>query len=103
MPSSCNRNEIVATVDLLLKDAGVLSTKTKSGWCLKEGLVHLLSAADGKMFPLVKQHGVPSMYDSLQSCRHSEAMLQPTSQAGPLPKNCFQSLCRIVAGQQLAG
>jgi DNA-3-methyladenine glycosylase II len=53
------------------------------------------------MIPLVEHHGVPLIYNSISpKCRHSSSQKTTTAQK---PSNCFQSLCRIVAGQQLAG
>jgi DNA-3-methyladenine glycosylase II len=58
---------------------------------------------DGKILPLVQKHGPPPIYNSLsqQGCRHDGA--KTTLNEDSQPKTCFQSLCRIIAGQQLAG
>jgi 3-methyladenine DNA glycosylase/8-oxoguanine DNA glycosylase len=129
----------IVVVEGLLRKANVTTpTKTKSGWCLKEGLVHIVGVNDEKMMPLVQQHGLPLIYSLLEqqqelttatTCRHDtaiednkerkgtskserdetstlnkndnpESKIQPPTQP---PQDCFQSLCRIVAGQQLAG
>ena len=116
---------------------GLPTTQTKSGWCLKKGLTHILSVDNGRMIPLVKQHGLPMIYkfikkqkeEEQQTCRHQPPTAAATATARGQnkkddgnssskntvnkktpsdgnngdPKNCFQSLCRIVAGQQLAG
>ena len=79
------------------------STTTKSGWCLREGLTHVLSVDNGRLVPVVQQHGIPLLYGELlgervKTCRHEN----PDGQSDR-PQNCFQSLCRIVGGQQLAG
>eukprot|EP00980_Cylindrotheca_fusiformis_P025754 scaffold14558_cov137-Cylindrotheca_fusiformis.AAC.19 len=88
-----------AMAEALLLEAGfVHGTKTKAGWCLKEGLTHILSADDGKMVPLIQQHGAPKMYNWLKG----DAKTRRNEETMP-PHICFQSLCRIVAGQQLAG
>jgi DNA-3-methyladenine glycosylase II len=90
------------------------STITKSGWCLREGLTHIMSVDNGRMLSIVQQHGLPMIYEATmsQTCRH-EAATNDTSAATAAdenlnqlksqPQDCFQSLCRIVAGQQLAG
>ncbi|KAL3906530.1 MAG: hypothetical protein SGILL_009233 [Bacillariaceae sp.] len=94
---------------------GSISTTTKSGWCLREGLAHVLTVDNGRLIPVVKQHGIPLIYDGIapeQSCRHEEKgdggssegiEADPAESMKSEPQNCFQSLCRIVAGQQLAG
>lgn len=89
---------VQAVVEKALKDAGITSTQTKGSWCLKEGLVHVCSVHDGNLLPLVQRHGPPSYY---HHCRH-EPQNSPTDNL-KAPTNSFQSLCRIVAGQQLAG
>lgn len=88
---------------------------TKSGWCLREGLTHIMNVDNGRMIPVVRQHGPPLVYDitsKQQTCRHdhlNSADSPPVpndenlDQLKNQPQNCFQSLCRIVAGQQLAG
>jgi DNA-3-methyladenine glycosylase II len=101
--SSSSLVDFKATADTLLKEAGILRTETKAGWCLKEGLIHVLSAENGKMLPLIQKHGAPMMYDSLkQHCRHTPPPANE-QQLMERPRDCFQSLCRIIAGQQLAG
>jgi DNA-3-methyladenine glycosylase II len=96
--SSSSLVDFKATADTLLKEAGILRTETKAGWCLKEGLIHVLSAENGKMLPLIQKHGAPMMYDSLK--QHTPPSNQQLMET---PSDCFQSLCRIIAGQQLAG
>lgn len=87
-------------VDKALKDAGITSTQTKGDWCLKEGLLHVCSVNDGHLLPLLEQHGPPTYYHSLKEhCKHSSSPTDNTK----APSNSFESLCRIVAGQQLAG
>lgn len=83
----------------LFRDAGIVKPKTKGGWCLRQGMAHILTANCGALVPVVKQEGAPKIYDSV-NCRHqdSEDLIQEYK-----PDNCFQSLCRIIAGQQLAG
>ena len=95
--------DIEATVDKALKDAGITNTQTKDGWCLKEGLIHVCSLNDGHLLPLLEQHGPPTYYHyapKKEHCKHSSA--SPTDNI-KAPSNAFESLCRIVAGQQLAG
>lgn len=92
--------------------------ETKSGWCLREGLTHLCRT-DERMLELVRTHGPPMIYrQNMMGCRHDDddddderlnerqndddddENLRQLSQE---PTTCFQSLCRIIAGQQLAG
>ncbi|CAB9515050.1 DNA-3-methyladenine glycosylase [Seminavis robusta] len=82
----------------LLQDAAITTTMTKAGWCLRQGMIHITTVDNGRLFNLVQEQGPPSFYHSLQtSCRH-----EPTDNI-KAPDTCFQSLCRIIAGQQLAG
>ena len=81
--------------------------KTKSGWCLRDGMNHVLKAKEHSLFKIVRQVGLPDIYDS-SICRHEAVKQQGEKNQSSTsryqePKNCFQSLCRIVAGQQLAG
>lgn len=101
-----------AEVQQLFQSSGILGpTITKGGWCLQEGLTHILTADQtGRLLSIVKQHGLPNIYDIVQvpmSCRHDSSSTSPTTttvvQPASTPQNCFQSLCRIIAGQQLAG
>ena len=88
-------------VQEMIENVGFTTTTTKAGWCLREGLVHVMTVDNGRLLPLVQSQGPPSFYHSLESCRHKatdSSMLSTRT-----PKNCFQSLCRIIAGQQLAG
>lgn len=79
----------------LFQEAGIQSTQTKAGWCLREGMAHILAANESVIASVVKQEGAPRIYET-KKCRHDEIQQYK-------PQNCFQSLCRIVAGQQLAG
>jgi 3-methyladenine DNA glycosylase/8-oxoguanine DNA glycosylase len=91
---------------------GNLPSITKSGWCLREGLTHIITVDNGRMMPIVRQYGRPIMYElrrtttngssPKQICRHDDDD-ENMNHLKNHPKNCFQSLCRIVAGQQLAG
>ena len=76
-------------------------TRAKAGWCLREGLLHLAQAEDGKMRPLILQHGVPSFYSCVpierNRCRHE------ATQNLKDPVSCFESLCRTIAGQFVSG
>jgi DNA-3-methyladenine glycosylase II len=47
---------------------------------------------------LILQNGAPTIYHSIP-CRHGDSAVQDLKKPG----NCFESLCRIIAGQQLAG
>ena len=95
--SSTSRTAADELIQQMIEDAKISSTRTKADWCLKEGLIHIMSVDNGKLFRLVESNGLPSFYHSLESCRH-----EPTDNI-KAPENCFQSLCRIIAGQQLAG
>ena len=99
-PNSVKDADVPSFVDKLLKEAGIEETKTQNGWCLKAAMTHILKADNGRMFPLVEQHGAPTIFASLQHCKISTG---GAAEAITEPKNCFESLCRIVAGQQLAG
>jgi DNA-3-methyladenine glycosylase II len=77
-------------------------TTTKAGWCLREGLEHVISVNEGKLLSLIEQHGIPPFYLQSSHCRHDNDEASPQS-SWVEPKTCFQSLCRIIAGQQLAG
>ena len=71
---------------------------TKAGWCLREGMEHILSVDEGRMLPLVEEHGLPTFYlREPNKCRHA-----PTQNIKD-PSNCFESLCRIVTGQSVSG
>jgi len=93
-------DNVETAVEKALKDAGITQTQTKGDWCLKEGLLHVCSANGGHLLPLLHQHGPPTYYHSLKDhCKHSSS---PTDNM-KAPSTAFESLCRIVAGQQLAG
>jgi len=80
------------------------STITRDGWCLKEGMSHILDVdTSGRLLSLAQQNGLPGIYTLVEdaSCRHDEVGV--SADARHKPQNCFQSLCRIIAGQQLAG
>ena len=86
-----------------LKKAGIEQTKTRTGWCLKEAMTCVVKADNGRMVPLVEQHGPPKIFASLRHCKNSTGNVTKKMGNSIEPKNCFESLCRIVAGQQLAG
>lgn len=90
-------------VDRILCASGlnVSSTTTKAGWCLREGLEHVVSVNEGKLLSLIEQHGPPPFYLQSSHCRHDNEASPQSSCIDPT--TCFQSLCRIIAGQQLAG
>jgi len=95
--------------------------ETKSGWCLRAGLIHCYAADGGKLAPLIERHGVPGFYGCVASsssnntgkngnkkrrCRHDGD--DNGGGGDPIqdlkdPATCFQSLCRIVAGQFVSG
>ena len=100
--SSLAPSQNVSTiVDQLFE--GVTSTHTKSGWCIRQGMTHVLSVDGGRMIPLVESHGLPKLYKTLEqnqeNCRHPDTKSSPNT----APTTSFESLCRIIAGQQLAG
>lgn len=104
---------VEATLNQLFQETDhtqtVIATRTKAGWCLREGLMHILSVrrndtGKDKMADVVRDHPLPSIYSSLQCCH------RPNKDDGDVegdgdgdPKDCFQSLCKTIAGQQLAG
>jgi len=92
--------DVSKLVDKLLKEVGIEETKTRNGWCLKEAMIHTLKAENGRMVPLFEQHGAPKIFATLQHCKNSTGV---ATEMATEPKNCFESLCRIVAGQQLTG
>mmetsp|Transcript_30990 Transcript_30990/g.51214 ORF Transcript_30990/g.51214 Transcript_30990/m.51214 type:complete len:328 (-) Transcript_30990:64-1047(-) len=92
-------------VHTVLQDAGIDDTTTKGGWCLREGLSHVITVDQGSLEEIVQRSGAPQMYDSISNkCRHPQQK-NSTDAATDMknPTTCFESLCRIVAGQQLAG
>lgn len=92
----------VQVVNDLFRTAMTSQTITKSGWCLKEGMIHVLNAeGSGLLETIVLQRGLPNIY-SFMDCENSSTCRHETSSTTK-PQNCFQSLCRIIAGQQLAG
>jgi DNA-3-methyladenine glycosylase II len=92
-------NSAALLVETILDNAGMKHTETKGGWCLREGLKHVISVNDESLRAIVKLSGAPKVYTSIQQqCRHSDAAANMKK-----PSTCFESLCRIVAGQQLAG
>jgi 3-methyladenine DNA glycosylase/8-oxoguanine DNA glycosylase len=92
-------SHVTKIVEKALLNAGISQTLTKADWCLKEGLLHICSVDGGHLMSLVEQHGPPTYYHSLKHCRHENAATENMK----APSTAFQSLCRIVAGQQLAG
>ncbi len=100
MNSLYQKVEPSSVVKELFHTAGISSgTITKGGWCLQEGMTHVLKAdQSGQLVSIVRQRGLPSIYDLVDesmACRHE---IRPSK-----PQNCFQALCRIISGQQLAG
>lgn len=98
IPSISVETSVEDMVDKALKDAGITQTQTKSDWCLRRGLLHICSVNDGHLLPLVAQHGPPTFYHSTEDhCKNA------STDNIKAPSNAFESLCRIIAGQQLAG
>jgi DNA-3-methyladenine glycosylase II len=91
-------------VEELFQKANVTGgTTTKGGWCLKEGMTHILeTGASTRLLSLVQQKGLPRIYAIVEdaTCRHEKETVSLVDQH---PSDCFQALCRIIAGQQLAG
>jgi len=102
-------NPVSPLVEELLQKSGIGHTTTKGGWCLKEGMAHVLEAdASGQLLSIVQQKGLPAVYSIVEdaACRHRDDSATTTNNGANTsnkPQNCFQSLCRIIAGQQLAG
>jgi DNA-3-methyladenine glycosylase II len=90
----------MTTLTAVLDTIGTI-TRAKGGWCLREGLLHLARVEDGKMLPLILQHGVPAFYSCVSKgknrCRHE------ATQNLKDPVTCFESLCRTIAGQFVSG
>lgn len=104
--SSCNhdiRNELIEVVlSHINKDFNDedINTKTIGGWCLIDGLVHCSTASDEILLPLIREHGIPSLYiDHLKNTNSS----QNAATVNDGYESFTRSLCRIVSGQQLAG
>lgn len=100
-------------VDGLFHKAGIQSTVTRGGWCLKQALNHVLEIDNGgRLSNVIKEKGLPAVYEIVEDapCRHETSTETDKGSTAPQntavtkkPKNCFQSLCRIITGQQLAG
>ncbi len=75
-----------------------ISTVTQDGWCLVDALSHCAKASNGILNDLIKQFGPPKCY--LKYFETSRTNTRGRSEDG---YQSFRSLCRIVAGQQLAG
>lgn len=97
-----------AAIDRMFEQAGMPDTttfSTKSGWCLRHGLETVYTANDGILAPLLEKHGIPAFYlqssssstTTTTTCRHA------ATQDIKDPSTCFQSLCRIIAGQFVSG
>jgi len=69
--------------------------KTKAGWCLQEGMNHVIKANGGALAPVIQKEGVPLVYQTQKKNPCDDGILEWKE-----PRNCFQSLCRIIAGQQ---
>lgn len=87
-------------VDRVIRRANIESTKTKAGWCLREGLLHVGALENGSLLHLIDTHGVPAFYSN---CKTSSACRHDATQDLKDPSNCFESLCRIVVGQFVSG
>lgn len=98
--SNTNNMQCEELVDHLLEKKTSTTTITKGGWCLRDGLLHVVKVDNGRLFHLVQTSGPPSFYTLLQTDKHCRHEATDNIKA---PENCFQSLCRIIAGQQLAG
>ena len=87
-------------VDTILKRAGFVKTITNGGWCLRKALIHLVESDGGSLRKLIQHHGAPTVYDSINRQNNTE---ETSVLVNPESFDCFQSLCRIVVGQQVAG
>ena len=76
---------------------------TKAGWCLREGLCHIGSLNNQALLPRILHHGLPTFYLKKQQDDHKNMCRHEATQDLKDPKTCFQSLCRIVAGQFVSG
>jgi DNA-3-methyladenine glycosylase II len=97
------KSQVSVFVEGLFRKAHLTGgTLTKGGWCLKEGMRHVLTTdTSGILLSVIQQKGLPAMISIVEdaSCRHDEGALSLENK----PQWCFESLCRIIAGQQLAG
>ena len=75
-----------------------ISTTTLDGWCLVDALSHCAAASDGILRDLILMHGPPTFY-----LKYFETGKTNTRGRREDGYQSFRSLCRIVAGQQLAG
>lgn len=112
MPPSNNPNELVSDLFQQLganctTNSNNASYNTKAHWCLREGMNHILNAHGGALTSIIKKEGIPTIYlKNDTNCRHDNNDSNDDNdliQAYKEPYNCFQSLCRIITGQQLAG
>ena len=87
-------------VEKMLSKAGIENTRTKGDWCIRSGLYHLMATNNESLLSLIVENGPPTIYHSIP-CRHGDG--DSAIQNLKMPSNCFESLCRIIAGQQLAG
>mmetsp|Transcript_42104 Transcript_42104/g.88352 ORF Transcript_42104/g.88352 Transcript_42104/m.88352 type:complete len:379 (-) Transcript_42104:2006-3142(-) len=86
----------------LCSGSTAINTNTIGGWCLIDGLVHCAMASNGILLPLMKEHGPPGFYlDHIITNKRSQEDSSNTNTNDGFTS--FRSLCRIVAGQQLAG
>lgn len=75
-----------------------VDTVTLGGWCLVDGLTHCAAASDGILLRLIREHGPPTF--------HIGQIIKKATGENSCDRSSyssFQSLCRIVSGQQLAG
>eukprot|EP00956_Cyclotella_meneghiniana_P002118 scaffold2407_cov57-Cyclotella_meneghiniana.AAC.5 len=77
-----------------------VDTKTIGGWWCVHHKFHCATASNGILLPLIKEHGPPSFYlNHLKNKNHTKDNCNKKTDS----YQSFRSLCRIVAGQQLAG
>jgi len=103
-PTTLKRKRIDPIVEELFRSSLGSNTITKGGWCLQEGITHMLETdTSGRLLSLVQENGLPRTYSVVEDavCRHEEK--EDDNKSKHKPQDCFQSLCRIIAGQQLAG
>lgn len=75
-----------------------ISTTTLDGWCLVDALSHCAAASNGILRDLILINGPPQCY--LKYFETGKTNTRGRCEDG---YQSFRSLCRIVAGQQLAG
>ena len=99
--------ETMRTVEAMLDDKRIYQTITKSGWCIREGMGHLMEADGGSLAQVIRTHGPPKVYKSINEAANKDKSSDTSADNDDVDNTtntgCFHSLCRIIVGQQLAG